>query len=121
MLSAPQRPEILPLPIRNKIWACLATRLNVRKNVVQCVVKLDQPIIQYGKVTRLEGDLMVARDLIIETEDSRDASFVRVSLVLLLDGQFLNIPFSSILNLWTDMLTNREEPPNLDRNYFLAN
>jgi hypothetical protein len=121
MLSAPRRPEILPLPICNKVWACLATRFDVRKNVAQSVVKLDQPIIQYGKVTRNEGDLMVARDLIIETEDSRDASFVRVSLVLLLDAQFLNIPFSSILNLWTDMLTNGEEPPNLYRNYFLAN
>ena len=88
---------------------------------MQSVVKLDQPIVQYGKVTRNKGDLMVARDLSIETEDSRDASFVRVSLVLLLDAQFLNIPFSSILNLWTDMLTNGEELPNLYRNYFLTN
>lgn len=122
MLSAPRRPEMLPLPIRNKVLACLATRFNVAKRVVQSVVNLDHPIIQYGKVTRLEGDLMIARDLIIETEDSRDASFVRVSnLVLLLDKQFLNIAFSSIHNLWIDILANREEPPNLDCNNFLAN
>ena len=43
---------------------------------MQSVVKLDQPIIQYGKVTHNEGDLMVACDLIIETEDCWDASFV---------------------------------------------
>jgi len=79
MLSNPRRHEILPLPIRSKVWACLATRFNVTKNIVQSVVKLDQPIIQYGRVTRLEGgDLMVGRDLVQETEDSRDASFVRV-------------------------------------------
>ncbi len=76
--------------MRNKAWACLATRLNVRRNVVQSVVKLDQPIVQYGKVTCLEGgDLMVGRDLVIETDDNQDASFVRVSLVLLLYGNFL--------------------------------
>ncbi len=83
MLSAPQRHEILPLPIRNKVWACLATCFNVRKNVVQSIVKLDQPIVQYGKVTRLEGgDVMIGRDLVKETEDSRDASFVRVESCL---------------------------------------
>ena len=37
---------------------------------------------QYGRVSRLEGgDLMVGRDFVKQTaEDSRDASFVRVSL-----------------------------------------
>ena len=90
MLCAPRRHETLPSAIQNKVWACLATRFNVGKNVVQSVVKLDQPIIQYGKVTRLEGgDLMVGRDLVTETDDSRDASFVRVSLALLLYGQLL--------------------------------
>jgi hypothetical protein len=38
--------------------------------------------VQYGRVSRLEGgDLMVGRDFVKQTaEDSRDASFVRVSL-----------------------------------------
>jgi len=68
MLSAPRRHEILPSPIRNKVLACLATRFNVKKNVVQSVIKLDQPITQYGRVTRLEGgDLMIGRDLVPET------------------------------------------------------
>jgi len=79
MLSNPRQHEILPSPIQSKVWACLATRFNVRKNVIQSVVKLDQPIIQYGRVTRLKGgDPMVGHDLVKETEDSRDASFVRV-------------------------------------------
>jgi hypothetical protein len=83
MLSAPRRHEILPSPIRNKVLACLATRFNVKKNVVQSVIKLDQPITQYGRVTRLEGgDLMIGRDLVPLTDDSRDASFVRVESFL---------------------------------------
>jgi hypothetical protein len=120
MLCA-RRHETLPLPIRNKVWACLATRFDVRKNVVQPVVKLDQPIVQYGKVTRLEGgDLMVGRDLVTETDDSRDASFVRVSRVPFWDGQSLKIPFTSTLNSWIDMLASVEELLNLNRNNFLA-
>jgi hypothetical protein len=83
MLSAPRRHEILSSPIRNKVWACLATRFNVKKNVVQSVIKLDQPITQYGRVTRLEGgDLMIGRDLVPQTDGNRDASFVRVEFCL---------------------------------------
>ena len=83
MLSAPRRLEILSSPTRNKVLACLATRFNVKKNVVQSVVKLDQPITQYGRVTRLEGgDLMIGRDLVPHTNGSRDASFVRVESCL---------------------------------------
>jgi hypothetical protein len=100
MLCGPRRLETLLLPMRNKVLACLATRFNVRRNVVQSVVKLDHPMVQYGKVNRLEGgDRMVGRDLVAGTDDSRDASFVRVSLASLLYGQFLNIPVTSTLNL----------------------
>jgi hypothetical protein len=57
--------------------ACLATRFDVGKNVVSSVVKLDQPIVQYGKVAHLEGgDLMVGVDLVTQMDDSQDASFV---------------------------------------------
>jgi hypothetical protein len=86
MLAAPRRCETLLPAIRNKIFACLATRLDVQKSVIQSVIKLDQPIVQYGRVSRLEGgDLMVGRDFVKQTaEDSRDASFVRVSLAFFL-------------------------------------
>jgi hypothetical protein len=83
MLSAPCRHEILPPPIQNKVLACLATRFNVKKSIVQSVIKLDRPITQYGRVTRLEGgDLMIGRDMVPLTDDGRDASFVRVESFL---------------------------------------
>src|SRR5438445_7789611 len=101
MLSNLWQHEILPSPIQSKVWACLATCFNVRKNVIQSVVKLDQPIIQYGRVTRLErGDLMVGCDLVKETEDSWNASFVQVeSSCIGFAWAILNIIFCSTLNL----------------------
>jgi hypothetical protein len=85
MLATPRRCEILPPPIRNKVWACLATRFKVQKKVVQSIFKLDQPITQYGRVCSLDrGDRMIGRHFVKETEDSRDASFVRVESSLLL-------------------------------------
>jgi hypothetical protein len=69
--------------MQNKVLACLATRFNVKKNIIQSIIKLDTPIAQYGRVTRLEGgDLMIGRDLVPQTEDSRDASFIRVESCL---------------------------------------
>lgn len=85
MLAPPQRSEILHPSIRSKVLACLATRFNVQKSIVESVIKLDRPITQYGRVSRLGGgDLMIGRYYVKEAEDSRDASFVRVSLPLLL-------------------------------------
>ena len=79
MLVTPWRCKILSLPIRNKVWACLATQLNIQKKVVQLIVRLDEPITQYGRVFGLDGgDRMVGRHFVKESEDSRDASFVRV-------------------------------------------
>ncbi|KAF8803445.1 hypothetical protein BYT27DRAFT_7260186 [Phlegmacium glaucopus] len=76
MLSAPRRHEILPSPIQSKVLACLVMRFNVKKNIVQSVIKLNQPITQYGRVTRLEGgDCMIGRDLVQGTKDSHDTSF----------------------------------------------
>ena len=47
---------------------------------------------QYGRVSRLEGgDLMVGRHFVKTAEDSRDASFVRVSLAFFPYLQFLSI------------------------------
>jgi hypothetical protein len=82
MLAAPQRCEILPPPIRNKVFACLAMRFDVQKSVVQSIIKMNQPITQYGRVTRLEGgDKMVGHDFVKESEDSRDVSFVQVEFM----------------------------------------
>ena len=85
MLAPPQWSEILLPTIQSKVLACLATRFNVRKSVVESVIKLDGPITQYGRVSCLGGgDLMIGHYLVKAAEDSRDASFVRVSLDLLL-------------------------------------
>src|SRR6266540_2420902 len=77
MLAPPRQLEILPLQIRNKVWACLATRFNVQLNVVKSVIKLDRPITQYSRVSRLEGgDLIIGRHFVKAAGDSQDASFV---------------------------------------------
>ena len=72
MLAAPRRCEILPTAIRNKVLACFSTRFGVQKRVIHSVIKLDRPIVQYGRVSRLEGgDLMIGRGLVKQTaEDS---------------------------------------------------
>lgn len=94
MLAAPRRCEILPPALRNKVLACLATHFNVRKSIIQSVIKLDRPIVQYGRVSRLGGgDLMIGRHFVKQTaEDSRDASFVRVSIAFPY-FQFLSFSF----------------------------
>jgi len=46
--------------------------------------------VQYGRVSRLEGgDLMIGRHFVKQTEESRDASFIRVSLAFFPYMQFL--------------------------------
>ena len=70
MLATPQWCEILPLPIQSKIWACLATCFKVQKNDVQSIIKLDQPITQYGRVYGLDGgDHMTGYHFVKETDD----------------------------------------------------
>ena len=79
MLSGLQQCEFLPQLIRDNIWACLAMRFNVHKNVVRTAVKLDQEIIQFGKVRRLQGgDLITGHHFVNQSEDTQDASFIRV-------------------------------------------
>ena len=98
MLSGPRRCEVLPLPIRNKIFACLATRFNLQVKDIKSIVKLDQQVTQYGRVRRLEGgDLMIGCHFVKMTEDSRDASFVRVEWFILYT-QLLST-LSSTLNM----------------------
>ena len=73
-------------------------QFDVQKSVVQSIIKLDWPITQYSKVSRLEGgDLMIGFDFVKEAEDSRDASFVRVSLAVSIYA--ISDLFCSIRNL----------------------
>jgi hypothetical protein len=55
---------------------------DVQRSVVQSVIKMNQPITQYGRVSHLKGgDKMVGHDLVKESEDSQDASFVQVKFM----------------------------------------
>src|SRR5271169_2608688 len=78
-LSEP-RQEILQPPISSRVQTSLSTWLEVPKRMVAAIVKLDRPILQYGRVARLDGgDTMIAREIVRESEDTRDASYVKVS------------------------------------------
>ena len=91
MLAAPWRSGTLPQPIQNKVLACLALRFSVQKSIVQSVIKLDQLIAQYSRVSCLGGgDLIIGHHFVKQTEDSRDASFVQVSLAFFPCIQFLS-------------------------------
>jgi hypothetical protein len=72
----------LPKPLCNKVHASLATRFDASISIVRAAIKLDSPLLHYGKVTCLpDGDTMVACDLVGQSEDSRDASYVKVSIL----------------------------------------
>ncbi|PPQ81548.1 hypothetical protein CVT24_000065 [Panaeolus cyanescens] len=79
-LAPTKREETLSKSLKKLIWGALATRYQVKSDIVKRIVKLNTPVLQYGRVTRLNGgDLMYARDLVKQWEDGRDASYVRVS------------------------------------------
>jgi hypothetical protein len=60
-------------------------RFDTTVSVVRAAIKLDGPLLQYSKVTCLgDGDTMVACDIVEQSEDSRDASYVKVSIIVVL-------------------------------------
>jgi hypothetical protein len=77
-LCPPKRVELIPISLHTKIYSTLATRFNTNKAAVQGVIKLDQPILQYGKVTHLEGDCMLGADLSSLREDGQDSTYIKV-------------------------------------------
>ncbi|KAF7783322.1 hypothetical protein Agabi119p4_2698 [Agaricus bisporus var. burnettii] len=76
-LYPPKRVELISPPLRAKIYSTLATRFNMTLTTIQAVISLDQPILQFGKVVRLEGDRMMADDLSQSREDTRDATYIK--------------------------------------------
>ena len=122
MLIGPKCVEVISQQLRSKVWACLATRFDAQKKIVQKFIKLDHGITQYGKVCRFEGgDLMVGRELVKNAEDSRDASFVQVEFLSVLYIRFLINLSSSIRYMWIDLLTVSEKCLGLWRRPSLAN
>ncbi|KAF7761749.1 hypothetical protein Agabi119p4_9741 [Agaricus bisporus var. burnettii] len=77
-LSPPTKKEAVSTLIHNKIYATLATHFRVTKATVQAILNLDGPLLQYGRVVRLEGgDHMTASDIVASSKDTRDASYIK--------------------------------------------
>ena len=58
--------------------------------MVAAIIKFDKLIIQYGWIICLDGgtgDTMIARDIVHESEDTCDASYVKVSFFFVLNWQ----------------------------------
>ncbi len=78
MLLGPRRTEDVNKSLHSKIAQCLATRFNVTMATARRHVP--KRLQQWGRILRLEGgDLIRAADLISESQNSRDASWIRVS------------------------------------------
>ena len=117
MLAAPIWHKILPLAIQNKVLACLAMCFSVQKTLIQSVTRLDQPITQYGRVSCLEGgDLMIGRHFVKQTEDSQDASFVRVILAF-----FYMCYFWASLPQYTQLVDQHAHHPRKTPDFELQN
>ena len=84
VLTPPKGPvETLPAPLRTKLIATLATRFNKSASIIRELIPRNTQFAQYGRARQLEGgDVMHARDFVPLRSDSRDMSFVRVSLPL---------------------------------------
>ncbi|XP_006457060.1 hypothetical protein AGABI2DRAFT_146706 [Agaricus bisporus var. bisporus H97] len=77
-LRSPRRQECIPVHLRDKLYASLATRFEKEKATVQAAISLDEPVIQYGRVSVLGGgDTIVAHDMVRRSEDSRDSSYIK--------------------------------------------
>jgi hypothetical protein len=69
--------------LRDKLFAALATRFEKPKATVKALISLDEPVFHYGRITCLVGnELMSGHDLIRQSEDSRDASFIKVGALI---------------------------------------
>jgi hypothetical protein len=81
VLLPPQRPSsTIPQSVENKIAIHFATRFSQTVNTVRRYLKREN-ITQWARVQQLAGgDLMYASELFIQTEDRRDATYVRVCM-----------------------------------------
>ncbi|RDX43780.1 hypothetical protein OH76DRAFT_1458261 [Lentinus brumalis] len=81
MLLGPRRTEDVNKSLHSKIAQCLATRFNVTMATARRHVP--KRLQQWGRILRLEGgDLIRAADLISESQNSRDASWIRYQLLV---------------------------------------
>ena len=81
VLLPPQRPSsTVPQAIENKIAIHFATRFSQTVNTVRRYLKREN-ITQWARAQHLAGGgLMYASELFVQTEDRRDATYVRVCM-----------------------------------------
>ena len=80
VLLPPHRPSsTISQSVENKIAIHFATRFSQTVNTVRRYLKREN-ITQWARVQQLAGDLMYASELFIQTEDRRDATYVRVCI-----------------------------------------
>ncbi|PPQ75351.1 hypothetical protein CVT24_013158 [Panaeolus cyanescens] len=84
-LTKPKRMLTLPLALRRKVWAHLATVIERDINTIRAAYPLDYDVTMYGRVVKLEldedgvdeGDVMRGADMLRRQEDTRDATYIR--------------------------------------------
>jgi hypothetical protein len=83
VLNSPKPPaKTLSKALWTTLTATLATRLETSVSVIRKLIPSQSPFIQYGRARQLNGgDIIHARELIPLQTDSRDMSFVRVSMI----------------------------------------
>ena len=74
--------KTLSKPLWNSLTATLATRFETSVSVMRKLIPSQSPFDQYGRARQVDGgDIIHARELIPLQTDSRDMSFVRVSMI----------------------------------------
>jgi hypothetical protein len=74
--------KTLSKPLWTTLTATLATRFEISVSVIRKLIPSQTPFDQYGRAHQLDGDIIHARELIPLQTDSRDMSFVKVSIQL---------------------------------------
>jgi hypothetical protein len=84
VLTLPKGPvETLSTTLRTKLMVTLATCFNKSASIIRELIPRNTRFAQYGRARQLDGgDVMHARDFVPLRSDSRDMSFVWVSLPL---------------------------------------
>jgi hypothetical protein len=127
VLNSPKPPaKTLSKSLWTTLTATLATRLEISVSVIREIIPPQSPFLQYGRARQLDGgDIIHARELIPLRTDSRDMSFVRVSMILLINI-LIYIKFiivyirSSISLLLTKLLIDHAKHLNLNFKISLA-
>ena len=83
-LTPPRGLSPLSPALWRKVTATLATRYNTTSTIIRSHLPQEQPVAQYGRITRRDGgDTIHGADLGSSRPDGRDATFIRVGQSLI--------------------------------------